>query len=128
MAEALLSASDRLTPAHLRESLSLAIWKFTEADGKWNTRYRTESAVGALSTVLNHEHVVTRRSLVDRLLAEPERCPEIMTSAIACCVLRDEHELLSNVERARSGLEGWERYRAAGLVVVDQLTDAPLQV
>lgn len=111
--------AEGLTTAHRREALSLAIWKFTEADGKWNTRYRSAGAVGVGWRFLNHEHVVTRRVLIDRLLADPCRCAEIMASAVGCCVLRDEHRRLSMVEREHPGVDGWERYCLAGLTVID---------
>jgi hypothetical protein len=34
-------AADGLTNAHRREALALATWLYTEADGKWNTSYRS---------------------------------------------------------------------------------------
>jgi hypothetical protein len=127
LAESVLAA-EGLTLAHRREALSLAVWFYTEADGKWNTRYRSAAAVGASPKVLNHEHVVTRRSVVDRLLADPERCAETLQSAVACCVLREEHQELTALERANRGLEGWGRYIAAEIDVVDLLTGRKLDL
>lgn len=118
LAEGVL-ATDGLLTAHLREALSIAIWKYTEADGKFRTRYRSAAAVGAADKLLNHEHVVTRKRLIDRMLAEPGRCAEIMSTAVGCCVLRDEHALLTAVEKQDPTLDGWARYHAAGIEVVD---------
>src|ERR671918_749644 len=63
-----------LTAAHPRQALPLAIWFHTESDGKWNTRYPSMTAVGAPPKMLDHEHVLTRKALVDRLVADPQNC------------------------------------------------------
>ncbi len=117
-------ATEGLLMAHLREALSIAIWKYTEADGKFRTRFRSAGGVGAPDKLLNHEHVITRKKLIDRMLAEPGRCAEIMATAIGCCVLRDEHVLLGAVEKDDPNLEGWARYQAAGIEVVDLSTSS----
>jgi len=127
LAEAVLGAED-LTHSHRRETLSLAVWFYTEADGKWNTRFRSSAAIGASPKLLNHEHVVTRRSIVDRLLAEPERCAETLQSAVGCCVLREEHRQLTALERTDRSLTGWGRYAAAGIEVIDLLTGRRLDL
>ena len=74
--------------------------------------------------LLNKEHVVPRRVLIDRMLTESARCAEIMGTAIACLVLKEKNRRLTDQDRATSGLDGWERYRAAGVEVVD-LAEAP---
>jgi hypothetical protein len=127
LAESVLAA-EGLTLAHLRDVLSLAAWFYTQADGKWNTRYRSAAAVGAPAELLNHEHVVTRRSIVDQLLADPERCAETLQSAVGCCVLREEHRQLTALERTDRGLKGWGRYSAAGIEVIDLLTGRKLDL
>lgn len=121
LAKAVLSL-EGITMAHRREFLSIAIWKYTEADGKITTRYRSVGAIGAVPKLCHHEHVIPRKWLIDRMLAEPDRCEEIMGRAIGCCVLRTEHDQLTAAERADPALEGWDRYRAAGVAVVDLLT------
>jgi hypothetical protein len=56
-----LEATD-LMPEHRDWLLSGAVWKYTEADGKWNTRHRSRDAVGIQDTGrLNHEHVYQRK-------------------------------------------------------------------
>jgi hypothetical protein len=122
LAEAILSVAEDLTEPHLKEALSLAIWKYTEADGKNRTRFRSKAAIGAPASMINHEHVVTRRSLITRMVASPNRVEDILGTAIACCVLRNEHKQLALVEKENPELVGWERYRAAGIEVVDQAT------
>lgn len=122
LAEGILSVASELTEAHLKEALSLAIWKYTEADGKNRTRFRSRAAIGAPSSMINHEHVVTRRSLIAKMIASPEEVEDIVGSAVACCVLRDEHKRLAAVEKADPELVGWDRYRAAGIEVIDLTT------
>lgn len=122
LAEAVLSVADELTDAHLKEALSIAIWKYTEVHGKNKTRYRSRAAIGASSSEINHEHVVTRKSLIAEMIASPDRVEEIMSGAIACCVLRTEHTKLAAVEKANPELVGWDRYKAAGIEVVDLAT------
>lgn len=53
LAEAVLSVADELTDAHLKEALSIAVWKYTEAQGKNRTRYRSRAAIGAASSMIN---------------------------------------------------------------------------
>jgi hypothetical protein len=127
LAESVLAA-EGLTEGHRREALSLAIWFYTEADGKWNTRYRSAGAVGAAPKMLNHEHVLTRRALVERLLSDPENCAQTMRTAVACCVLREEHKRLTALDGARSSLTGWRRYAAAGIEVIDLATGQTLDL
>ena len=58
-------------------------------------------------------------TLVDRMLAgEPVR--EVLRGAIACTVTVEEHKLLTKLSQARSELESWNRYEAAGIEVVDR--------
>jgi len=119
LATAVLQSRSIMYPAHIREVLSIAIWKFTECDGKYTTRYRSEGAMFAKSNAVHHEHVVTRKSLVDRLLSVPCDMPSVFADAIGCVVLRSEHALLAAVEKSDPSLSGWDRYREAGIVVWD---------
>lgn len=119
IAESVLSVRDSLAPAHLREILSIAVWKFTECDGKYSTRFRSEGALFAPSSRVHHEHVVPRRLIVDQLLSKPGNARAILSGAIGCVVLREEHHALGEVERENESLSGWDRYRAAGIIVWD---------
>jgi len=119
LARAVLAARDELAPAHLREALSIAVWKYTTSDGKYTTRFRSEAALYAPSQLVHHEHVTTRRSLVDQMIAEPANVEKIMSTAIGCVVLRTEHATLGAIERANPSVTGWDRYRFAGITVWD---------
>lgn len=124
LAELVLAAGDDVTLAHRKEFLSIAIWKYTEADGKYDTRYRSAASIGEPVSTLHHEHVFTRKALVAQLLEEPERCSEIMATAVGCVILREEHKKLAVAERANPELTGWGRYSRAGVRVIDLATGA----
>lgn len=75
---------------------------------------------------IRHEHVFTRKSLVEEMLARPEKVEEILREkAIACVVTKDEHVRLTRFDKTHSG---WDRYRAAGISVFDVATDPPTQL
>ena len=118
------AAQEDLYPAHRREFLSIAVWKVTEADGKWNTRYRSVASLsGGPGAKVTHEHVVPRKLLVAAMIARPHRVEEILTTgAVACVVQRDQHSLLN------SGRFGWYRYLDAGIEVIDMATGEPLDL
>lgn len=118
-AQALLASREKIITSHLKELLSIAIWKHTECDGKYKTRYQSIGALTRPKEKLNHEHVVQRKMLVEALLADPSRCQEIFESAIACTVLEEEHKQIMQIEKNETGLHGWERYRVAGIAVYD---------
>ncbi len=111
----LVTSAEGLHKAHRREILSIAVWKATEADSKMNPRYRTIGIRdGEIGTPVNHEHVVTRKFLVDAMLSAPQMVPEIMKLATGCLVTREEHKLLS-----KANAWGWGRYIEADLSVID---------
>lgn len=130
LAQAVLSVRDQLTQEQRNEALGLAIWFYTQAgpaSRKYNIRYRSKEALAVSDKQrLAHEHVIPKKVLVERMLAEPDRCEEIMRTAQGCVVLRSEHDLLTKAGRADPTLEGWARYRAAGITVIDCLTGEPL--
>jgi len=104
-----------LYPSHKKELLSICIWKITQADGKYKVRYWSEGAVSAEKRKLQHEHVVERKELIQRLLAG-EEVDLVVADAIACIVTEEEHALLG-----KSQASGWSRYRDAGIRVYDSM-------
>jgi hypothetical protein len=110
---------------HKQELISLCLCKITEADGKWNTRYRTQAATWELSpSNLRHEHVFSRRTLVERLLESPTHLDGILRSVIGCVVTTKEHALLKVFSHKHPDLDGWSRFEKAGVKVLDLLTEA----
>lgn len=121
--------------AYQKELLTrVLLWKFSEITGKYTTRYRSERALHvdhgadrkrrAAERVLDHEHVYQRAQLADELLARPEDMEAIVARAIGCTVTKEEHRGLGNV----NGVDGWERYRRAGIRVFDVSVDPPTLV
>ena len=108
-----------LTKPHRRRFLSLALWKLTEADGKYKTRFQSKCSIGLPRSDLRHEHVYRREKMISDLIANPEQVDRIAARAVACVVTKEEHERLHKIERE---LDGWERYKRAGIVVIDTQT------
>jgi hypothetical protein len=105
---------------HKQELISVCLWKITEADGKWNTRYRTRAAMSETSVAnLKHEHVFSRRALVEDLLSNPGDIDEVLRRAVGCVVTAKEHALLKVVSHRHPDLKGWSRFQKAGIEVVD---------
>jgi hypothetical protein len=106
--------------AHKKDLLDICIWKWTEIDGKWNTRYRSEGAMKKENwKVVQHEHVFQRKNLIQLLLKNVSEIKTIMENAIGCLVTKDEHELLTRISKAHTDIDGWERYKNAGIPVYD---------
>lgn len=121
-----------LVDFYKRKAIDRLLWKITEVDGKYRTRFRSEGALSidrrenrrlraAGQRLLRHEHVFTRSWLLDELLERPTEVGKILDLAIGCVVTEAEHQRLTAVRYA----EGWERYQAAGVRVFDMSTDPP---
>lgn len=119
-------AMDGVLVSHKRALLNVLIWNLTGIDGgKWGIRYRSEGVLSDRVATIQHEHVLERKKLIDRLLADPTSCESTLTGAVACLVTAEEHARLRLVDRS---LEGWDRYRAAGIVVYDMATGSILDL
>ena len=114
----------RLYPGHLKQFLSRALWKITEAEaggrsGKLRIRYRSKESLSPTHGKLQHEHVYQQREMIEELIAHPDRVEEIVSKAIACVVTKEEHRRLHRIARS---VDGWARYLQTGIVVVDTAT------
>ena len=117
-----------LYPAHKRELLDICIWKITEADGKLKTRYRSIDSLQSNSeTKLQHEHVIEKQKLVSALIAGQESIEDIVEMAIGCVVTKAEHRILTAVSRSEPTLDGWNRYKKAGIKVFDLKTQREVE-
>ena len=115
LAEVIAAADGPILDPHRRRLLSTTVWKMTEADDKHNLRYRSRAALDAASkSDVRHEHVIPRAVLVQRMIDEPHRVAEILSEAVACLVTKEEHRRLGRGS-------GWERYKLAGIEVVDMV-------
>jgi hypothetical protein len=67
---AVLALKGTVLPAHLKELVKIALWKWTEAEGvspyaKFNLRFVSRGVLEGESPVsINHEHVQTKKSVV----------------------------------------------------------------
>jgi hypothetical protein len=123
-----LRSDSRIHPPHLRKFLSNGLWQITQANGKYNTQFCSRAALDALhegsKQGLQHEHVFERKKMVDSLLERPEKIEEIVERAAGCIVTKTEHALLGRVDPR---LDGWDRYRAAKIRVINRETGQPLE-
>lgn len=124
LARLVLSDSEIL-PEHKRLVLSRLQWFISNADGKYRTRFRSKLVVDLAtedpsSTVkINHEHVFTRREVTAKLISSPDSIDTLLDEVIGCIVTKEEHD------RMPRNLSGWDRYFAAGIIVLDMLTIPP---
>lgn len=113
--------SPEVIPKHREKLLRHSLWMISEAEGKYNLRYRSEGALACSDeSQLEHEHVFPIQSLIGQLLsAKPDNVPKILSNVIACMVTKEEH---NKVSRLGKGYIGWERYIKARVPVRDMLT------
>jgi hypothetical protein len=90
--------------------LNGCLWQITQSKGvgKYNLRYATKAAAELLkdgrTSQLQHEHVYTRKLLVERLLeAQEGQIEVILRDAIGSVVTKAENEVLCDVS---SGMDG----------------------
>lgn len=106
-------------PRYRIDLLHNVLWLMTVSPaGKYTTRYRSEGAVSDPYAALRHEHVFTRKRLTSELLAASPNAvePLLRSRALGCTVTQEEHAILSPFDKT---LDGWARYAAAGVVVLD---------
>ena len=105
---------------HLKQLLSVLLWKITEANGKYNLRYVSKGVLVRMQKIkIIHEHVYEREKLINDLISGKKTIQKILENAVACLVTVEEAELLSKVDKK---LDGWERYYAARITVFDKQT------
>jgi hypothetical protein len=129
----LLQENAGLSDEHRQEFLRLALYKVTEAEGahKLRTRFMSDAAIALVKAMgsdadkeLQHEHVFQRAKMAEALIkarSNPDAVDELLSAAVGCTVTKDEHHHLSEFKH----LDGWERYRKAGIAVIDTKEEAP---
>lgn len=103
---------------HRKEFLKLALWKITEAESvaKDRTRYCSATAYKSPESKLTHDHVFQRAKMAEELLAGgAQNAERILKKAKGCTITKEEHKLLEEPKDSY----GWQRYRRAGITVVD---------
>jgi hypothetical protein len=114
LAQTIVALGDGVHRQHKCKLLRDVVWIVTEANGKYDTRY-VSKAVYAGQGPIEHEHVFPIEGLVEEMLRNPDNIDQVLDTAIACLVTKEEHNLLS-----KSG-KGWTRYRQSGIRVYDRL-------
>jgi hypothetical protein len=104
-----------------RRFLSNCLWQITQAEGKgkYEIRYRSVASIGKPRKKLRHDHVTRRKVMVDAMLKTPSEAQAIAKAAIGCVVTKKEHEKLTAMDKS---IDGWDRYRLAGIAVRDMTT------
>jgi hypothetical protein len=106
-----------------------AIWEVAFATGNTQRsflgRYRSESVVRQVGLNIERDHIFRKETLIRELLGPSPDLDRIIERAHCCVVTRDEHERLSRVDEE---VEGWERYRAAGITVYDMLDQTKMDL
>lgn len=109
-------ASEDVLEVHKKELLSVMIWKITERYGKFNAEYLSVKAKKVLNSnqsrlekiqQLAHDHVYTRKYLIQGLIDKPRDYKSILKKAVGCVVTRKEHTKLSR----ENDVEGWDRFK-----------------
>jgi hypothetical protein len=119
----LLKAENRheVLPEHTRELLDKLLWKLTERDGsKYKTRLQSQRALDSSAVRgLRHEHVFQKEIMINLLMAAaPDEIDGILQDAVGCTVTIEEHARLAPFDKEY----GWERYRKAGIEVINAET------
>ena len=112
----ILAMGDAVLEEHKKSLISRMIWKITEANGKYNTRYFSEKARKASKDDRRHDHVWTRKRMLGRILKDPDVLEHEIERAIGCTVTKVEHDKLTGFDTL---CDGWERYKRARIAVLD---------
>ena len=98
-----------------KRMLNHALWEVSIARGNFAPAFRSKLVVAGLrGTKIQRDHVYKRKQIVQDVLKQKEPLEAILKRVIHCVVTEEEHERLTRVPE---NLDGWERYRAAGIEV-----------
>jgi hypothetical protein len=108
--------------------LSVTIWR--DHERKHLVRYRSRGVLETTepkdrtSNWCDLEHVHTKAWLKAKMLANPDKgsIESLLRDQACCSVTAAESKRLSRIPE---GVDGWDRYRAAGIDVFDMATDPP---
>jgi hypothetical protein len=97
-----------------------AIWQVCESTGSFRARHRSESVIRTVGQKIQRDHIFKKQTLIAELLGSEPNLDTIIEQARCCIVTEDEHKRLHRIDES---LDGWDRYRAAGIVVYDMLDE-----
>lgn len=111
----LICSATGVLEIHKKKLLNELIWKITEADGKYKTRFISEGVKKGYGPI-QHEHVIPRKELIRQILRRPKNIERILNNAVACLVTKKEHQSLTKLSSGKK----WGRYRSIGIRIYDQ--------
>ncbi len=114
-----------ITEQHKKKILTEIQWLISLAHGKYTTKYRTHSVLFGGDESIQHEHVFPRKKVSIRILSDTKNTEKYLGDVVGCVVTVKEHEALTEAEKIKPDLDGWERYREAGVVVYDMEQNPP---
>ena len=98
-----------------------AIWQICESTGSFHARHRSEGVIRTVGQKIQRDHVFKKQTLIAELLGSEPDLDNIIKQALCCIVTEDEHKRLHRIDKS---VDGWARYRAAGIVVYDMLDES----
>lgn len=97
-----------------------ALWEVAFATGNKQSsffgRYRSEGVLGQTGLKIQRDHIYRKEKLIEQLLSPSADLEEIIERAECCLVTEEEHSRLGRVDEK---IDGWDRYRGAGITVYD---------
>jgi hypothetical protein len=96
------------------------IWEVARATGDFQSRYRSKRVIRTAGTRIQRDHIYKKSTLVEELLSPSPDIDRVIEQARCCIVTADEHQRLHDID---GDLDGWDRYRATGIIVYDMLDE-----
>jgi hypothetical protein len=100
-----------------------AVWELTNLSGGFKGRYRSKGVLEGHGALIQRDHVYQKRGIVERLINDSTQIDDILQDVVHCVVTKEEHDRLTEYSRTNPSVDGWERYRGAGIEVIDMLTN-----
>lgn len=109
-----------------KRMVGYVIWEVaTYLNGNFKGRYRSKGVLAPGATI-QRDHVNQKARIIERLLANPDQADSILGDLVHCVVTKEEHDRLTAYSKMNSDVDGWDRYRMAGVEVMDMLTGKQL--
>ena len=109
-----------ISPALQKRMLVHTLWQVAIVTGNTQSsfigQFRSEGVLRERGLKIERDHIYRKENLVRQLL-EPSPDLDLIVSRAHCCVVtKDEHDRLGRID---GQIDGWNRYRAAGIIVYD---------
>jgi hypothetical protein len=103
-----------------KRMLNHAIWQVAMVSGDFYGRFRSRDVITKLNEPIQRDHIYEKKKLVEELLSDSPNFDSIIQRSHCCIVTKNEHVALHDKGK---GFSGWDRYKAAGIIVWDTLED-----